>query len=304
MKTGLIVEGGGMKDAYNAGVIDAFLDHGITFDYVSGVSAGATCAASYLARQRGRNRRFFTTHPTNPEYFGLKAFLSSGDFFNLHYIYDTLTNEDGADPLDIKALLAGPEEFVFVATNAETGEPVYLTKKDIVPNDYRCFKATCALPVLCHPVELNGMKLFDGGVSDSLPYVKAIENGVDRLVIILSKPLDFVMEPQKHMEAINIILHKYPKTAARLKYRYKMYNRQHATMMKLYKEGRIFLFAPKEKLSTYTMDINVLDGMYREGLSDGNERLDAMEKYLSGPDMLSVYRPRIEKIRKEKEKKQ
>lgn len=293
MKTGLIIEGGGMKDAYSSGVLDAFLDNGITFDYVSGVSAGATCGASYLAHQRGRNRRFFTIHPMRPEYFGLRAFFKSGDIFNLHYIYDTLTNSDGADALDCDTLLAGPEEFVFVATDAETGKPYYMSKDDIVKDDYRCFRATCALPVLCRPVSVNGHKLFDGGVSDSLPVKKAIENGCDRLVIILSKPLNFVMEPQKHMPAIRVILHRYPRIATALERRYIMYNHEHDIVMKLAARKKVFLFAPAEKLSTYTMDTEVLDRLYREGLKDAATRIPAMMDYLDHGRTLTSIREKM-----------
>ena len=91
-RIGLVVEGGGMKCAYNAGILDAFLDHGITFDYCIGVSGGAGNLATYLAGQRGRNLRFFTEHIHSPDYFGLKRLLKTGDLFGLQYIYGTLTN--------------------------------------------------------------------------------------------------------------------------------------------------------------------------------------------------------------------
>lgn len=105
-KIGLIVEGGGMKCAYSAGVLDAFLDEHITFDYAIGVSAGSANAASYLAGQRGRNLRFYTDWTHDPAYFGLKSYLKTGNLFGLHYIYADLTNSDGKDPLDYPALMA------------------------------------------------------------------------------------------------------------------------------------------------------------------------------------------------------
>lgn len=282
MKTGILVEGGGMKDAYCAGVLDAFLDKNITFDYAIGVSAGATCLASFLAGQRDRNRRFFTVHPKNPEYFGFYAFLKSGDIFNMHYIYDTLTNEGGGDPLDYDALLSNPTEFCFVATDVDTGKPRYFTKKDIVKNDSRPFKATCALPVLCRPITLEGHRYCDGGVSDSLPFKKAFRDGVDRLVVILSKPLDFVMEPQKHKVLYTLQLRKEPRIIWRLNNRHKMYNNQHYTLLQMIENKEVYAFAPKEKLSTYSMDTGELQKLYDEGLFDGISGISDMQAFLKG----------------------
>ena len=106
MKTGLVVEGGGMKCAYSAGILDRFLDEHITFDYCIGVSAGSANTASYLAGQRGRNRRFYVEHLMEPGYMGVKNLLRTGQFFGLQYIYATLTNSDGADPIDYPAIAA------------------------------------------------------------------------------------------------------------------------------------------------------------------------------------------------------
>ena len=121
-KIGLVVEGGGMKCAYNAGILDAFLDHKITFDYCIGVSGGSGNVASYIAGQRGRNLRFFTDHIHSPKYFGLKSLLRTGNLFGLDYIYSELTNSTGEDPLDFAAIMKNPTEYEVVATNALTGE--------------------------------------------------------------------------------------------------------------------------------------------------------------------------------------
>ena len=137
MKTGLVVEGGGMKCAYSAGILDRFLDEHITFDYCIGVSAGSANVASYLAGQRGRNLRFYVDHLNEPGYMGVKNLLRTGQFFGLQYIYQTLTNSDGADPIDYPAIVENPAEFELVATDAATGKPVYFTKDDMKQDDYR-----------------------------------------------------------------------------------------------------------------------------------------------------------------------
>ena len=158
---GLVVEGGGMKCAYNAGILDAFLDHHITFDYCIGVSGGAGDLASYLAGQRGRNLRFFTQHiHDEPEYFGLKSWRKTGDLFGLKYIYGTLTNSTGKDPLDFQALMNHPARYQVVVTNALTGQPEYYGKESLRQDDYRLVMASCAIPAACRPVELNGVPYY------------------------------------------------------------------------------------------------------------------------------------------------
>lgn len=195
-KTGLVVEGGGMKCAYNAGILDAFLESGITFDYCIGVSAGAGNLASYLAGQHGRNFRFFTEHIHTPEYFGLRSLLKTGDLFGLQYIYGTLTYSNGQDPLEYEAIMRNPTQYEAVVTNAETGRAEYYGKEQFHPNDYRLVMASSAIPVVCHPVQLNGVKYYDGGLSDAITVYRAMEQGCDRLVVILSKPWEYRRKPQ------------------------------------------------------------------------------------------------------------
>ena len=132
-KSGLIVEGGGMKCAYSAGILDAFLDDNVTFDYCMGVSAGAANTASYLAGQRGRNLRFYIEHVKDPRYISIKNLIKTGSLFGLQYIYGTLTNSTGTDPLDYDALAANPSEFHFPATNAATGKAEYFFQRRFRP---------------------------------------------------------------------------------------------------------------------------------------------------------------------------
>ena len=134
-KIGLVVEGGGMKCAYSAGILDAFLDAKITFPYYIGVSAGSGNLASYLAGQKGRNLRFFTRHIHSPEYFGLKSVVKTGELFGMQYIYGKLSCAAGEDPLDYPALLKNPAEYQVVVTNAKTGKPEYFGKEMVGQDD-------------------------------------------------------------------------------------------------------------------------------------------------------------------------
>lgn len=282
MKTGLVVEGGGMKCAYSSGVLDVFMENGITFDYVNGVSAGCACAASFLAGQRERNRRFYSIHSMSKKYAGIENLIKTGSFFGLDYIYSTLTNEDGADPLDFDAMEANPAEFEVVATDAETGHAVYFDKKDMRKNDYAEIKASCSLPVMSRPQVVGGREYFDGGVSDSLPIQRAWEKGVRRAVVIFSKPEGFIKQPEGHRVIYTLALRKYPAIIYRLNHRHEFYNRQITKIRQMRDEGKVLTFSPRAdiEVSTYKVDQDVMEELYENGREDAGRRVDELKEFL------------------------
>ncbi len=281
-KTGLVVEGGGMKCAYCAGVLDQFLEHGITFDYCIGVSAGAASVASYLAGQKGRNLRFYTEYIDDPWYFGVRSFLKNGDLFNLKYIYGDLTNSGGRDPLDLEALKKNPAEYEIVATCAETGEGVYFSKDDLIQDDYRHVMASCAIPAVCRPVEIDGKHYYDGGLADSIPMQRALDRGCDKLVVIASKSRKFVKTPEKFRMMYTLMCRKYPKAVKALNDRYLTYRRQQKLMFDLEKAGTAFLFTPEtdRKINTFTMNREVNQHMYDLGVQDFRRKQQKLAAFL------------------------
>ncbi len=283
-KTGLVVEGGGMKCAYSAGILDRFLDDGITFDYCIGVSAGSANTASYLAGQRGRNLRFYTQHIHEEGYFGLDSYLKTGDLFGLHYIYATLTNSDGGDPLGMPEIKRNPAEFEVVATNARTGKAEYFDGKKMPQDDYRLIMASCALPAACQPVQFKNSYYYDGGVADSIPLQRAIDRGCTRSVVILSKPRDFVMEPQSARLFYTWKCREYPEIVKILNHRHLFYREQQKFIFEKEKEGSVFIYAPSRHLpmSTYAMNAEENQALYDLGLSDYDETREALLKFLEG----------------------
>ncbi len=281
-KTGLVVEGGGMKCAYCAGVLDQFLENGITFDYCIGVSAGAASVASYLAGQKGRNLRFYTEYIDDPWYFGVRSFLKNGDLFNLKYIYGDLTNSGGRDPLDLEALKKNPAEYEIVATCAETGEGVYFSKDDLIQDDYRHVMASCAIPAVCRPVEIDGKHYYDGGLADSIPMQRALDRGCDKLVVIASKSRKFVKTPEKFRMMYTLMCRKYPKAVKALNDRYLTYRRQQKLMFDLEKAGTAFLFTPEtdRKINTFTMNREVNQHMYDLGVQDFRRKQQKLAAFL------------------------
>lgn len=282
-KTGLVVEGGGMKCAYNAGILDAFLDVGITFDYCIGVSGGSGNLISYLAGQRGRNLRFFTKHIHDKEYFGLKSFLKTGNLFGIPYIYGTLTNADGKDPLDFPAFMKNPVEYQAVVTNASTGKPEYYGKEMLSQDDYRLIMASSAIPAACRPVEMNGTLYYDGGISDAIPVQHALAEGCDQLVVILSKNRGYVREPQKMHFLYSRLCRKYPRIVEAIEHRHIVYNENLKQVFALEKKGVAFIFAPSEtiQVGTYSMDEKAELRLYDLGIKDFKNRQKELKQFLS-----------------------
>lgn len=281
-KTGLVVEGGGMKCAYTAGILDRLIDHDIRFDYAIGVSAGSSCTASFLAGQRDRNRRFFVDHVREPGYMGMRTFLTTGSFFGLHYIYGDLTNSGGSDPLDFPAIQKNPAEFKIVATDADTGKATYFDKRDIVQDDYRVFMASCAIPVATRPVTIGRKTYYDGGVADPIPIRRALTDGCEKLLILLCRPKDTVRTPQKHLELLKVLLHKYPNMPRAIEKRYLIYNETLSYALELEKQGKALILAPEEALpvSTYTKDPAVLQGLYDLALKEFDAKQEQLSSFL------------------------
>lgn len=281
-KIGLVVEGGGMKCAYNAGILDVFLDHQITFDYCIGVSGGAGNVASFMAGQRGRNIRFFTEHIHSPQYFGVKSLLKTGNLFGLQYIYGELTNSTGKDPLDFPAIMKNPAEYEVAATNAVTGEAEYFGKEDMKQDDYRPIMASSAIPAACRPVEINGVPYYDGGISDAIPVRRALEKGCDRIVVILSKQRDYVRKPQGMRFLYSTLCRKYPKIIEDIDRRHITYRENLQEVFDLEKEGKAFVFAPSEhvKVGTYSMDEKTERILYDLGVKDFSDQEEALKRFI------------------------
>ena len=283
-KIGLVVEGGGMKCAYNAGILDAFLDRGIAFPYCIGVSAGAGNLISYLAGQRGRNLRFFTEYIHSPDYFGWRSLLRTGDLFGLRYIYGELTRTGGQDPLDYPALLRSGAVYRAVVTNALTGEPEYFGKEEIHLDDYRLIMASSAIPAVCRPVALHDVPYYDGGLTDAIPVRRALAEGCEKLVVILSKNRDYVRRPQKPRLLYRAACRRYPKVIGAIDRRHTVYNENLRDVFALERAGTAFVFAPSEPLSvgTYSMDEKAARALYDLGLRDFAAAQERLAAFLAG----------------------
>ena len=281
-KIGLVCEGGGMKCAYGAGVLDKFLEYGLEFPYCIGVSAGAGNLISYLGHQPGRNLRYYVKHNQDPRYFGVKAWLNEGSLFGIQYIYGETSKPDGVDPIDYNTVLENPAEYIMVSTHAETGEPVYFHKEQMSNGHYQCLMASVSIPAICKPIEIDGQHYYDGGCVDAIPVKKAMDDGCDKVVVILSKSRNYVRQKQGYRFLWAALCRKYPKIIEAIDNRPITYKACQDALFELERQGKAFIFSLETdlKISTYTMDIETNQKVYELGLQDFEDRKDALMEFI------------------------
>ena len=276
MKTGVVDVGGGLRGVYAAGVFDYCLDQNIRFDLGIGVSAGSANVASYIAGQKKRNYSFYTEYPFRKEYMSLRNFLRKRSYLDLDYIYGTLSNSDGENPLDYRRIMDSPTAYLAVATNAETGKAVYFDKRDLHPDNFSVLKASSAIPFVCHPYAANGTLYYDGALGDPVPIEKAFALGCDKVVLILTKPRDLIRVSGTDEKFARMIQRKYPLSADRLRHRAEQYNLDVAKAKEYEAQGRVLIVAPDDTcgVNTLTKDREALKRFYEKGYQDGQAILD------------------------------
>ena len=275
-KIGVVDVGGGFRGVYAAGVLDYCIEHNIQFDLGIGVSAGSANMASYAAGQKGRNLTFYTEYGQRRQYASMGNFLRKGSYIDLDYVYSTLSNSDGENPLDYDAIVQNPMEVVVVAAEAVSGKAKYFTKRDIHRDGYDICKASSAIPFVCKPYEINGVAYYDGALADPVPVQAAFDMGCDKVVVILTKPANEIRLPGSDMKLARGIQRKYPVAAEKLRSRADSYNAGVALAKKYVWLGKALIVAPDDTcgVSTLTRDPEPLKRLYQKGLRDG-ERIKA-----------------------------
>jgi len=273
---GIIDVGGGMRGAYSSGIYDFLLDQEIEFAYCLGISAGSANLITYLAKQKGRTRRFYSQYSFRREYMSILNFIRSGSYLNLDYIYSTLSNAGGEDPVDYTAFKESTAQFIVGVTDALTGSPHYFTTADIQENRYDVIKASCAVPIACKPYMINGRFYYDGGVSEPVPYQKAFDDGCEQVVVILTRPRDFVRPPLNNIAFYRRMLKQYPETFRALNERYIKYNKAVDILKKYEEEGKALIVAPTDitGMKTLTKDKTAIEKLYQYGYEDGRKIAD------------------------------
>ena len=246
MKKGLVLEGGAMRGLWTAGVTDVMMEHGVWPDGLIGVSAGAAFGCNIKSRQIGRAIRYNTRFAKDARYSGIRSWLTTGDYFNAQFGYHVVPYE--YDLFDTKAFEENPMEFVVVCTDVTTGQAVYHTMNHVDYDELEWLRASASMPLASKVVEVQGYRLLDGGVADSIPLSYFEQHGYDRNVVILTQPKGFVKERNTLMPLMRVGLRKYPNMIKAMDERHLMYNNELEYVAQAEQEGRCLVIRPDGKI--------------------------------------------------------
>lgn len=280
MKTGLVLEGGTFRAVYSAGIMDAFLENGVEFPYVIGVSAGISNAASYISKQFARNRDIMDNYRADKRYLGAGNYRKYKSVFGVDFVFGEIPNK--LLPFDYDTFFSYKGEMRVGVTNAETGKAEYLDGL-AYSRDWEQLRATCAVPGLFPPVEIDGKFYFDGGLACPIAIKPAIRGGCARNVIILTQPDGFVKKCGKgNILVSQTIKKKFPAMEMLLLDRHRIYNRQTEFCRELERRGKAVIFRPKEKLESMEKSPERLREVWKMGYDDGINRIEEVKSFMSG----------------------
>ncbi|MCL4102948.1 patatin family protein [Fibrobacter sp. HC4] len=280
--TALVLEGGGMRGAYSAGVLDALLDEGLKFGGYAGTSAGATHLCNYLSEQRDRNFRLDTVHSKDKRYMSFGNWIRTGNYFDLEFCYHTVP--EVIDPFDFDTFKknAAESKFYVAASNVETGGAEYFQVHDL-RQDMDAIRSSSSLPLMSSLVHYQGKKMFDGNIADSIPFEFMDRTGYKKQVVITTRHKGYQKEANSFLPVYKIVYRKYPNFVKAVGDRHIRYNKSLETLAQWEANGKAFVFRPETdlKISRVEKDTSKLVALYELGLKDGRERMADLKEFLS-----------------------
>ena len=278
--TALVLEGGGTRGFYSAGVFEAFMDAGIIFPYIVGVSAGAANAISYISGQKLRSRVIIEKYVGDHRYVSRRNLLRHRTLFGYDFIFETVPtrhvffDRENFDSVDIT--------FLTGAMDCATGKTVWFEKNEI-SDGFTVTRASCSVPLIAKIVKHNGLELLDGGVSDPIPIEKSIEDGNDFHVIVLTRNQGYRKEAFKFGWLVKLFYKKYPQLIEAMLKRHEIYNRQLALCEELERDNKALIIRPLKPISVdrASADVNKLLALYDEGHVEGAQIVSMLEKYFT-----------------------
>ena len=279
MRKGLVLEGGAMRGLWTAGVTDVMMEHGVWPDGLIGVSAGAAFGCNYKSRQVGRAIRYNTRFANDARYSGVRSLLLSGDYFNARFGYHVVPYE--YDIFDTAAFEQNPLSFIIVCTDVVTGKAVYHEMMHVDYDELEWLRASASMPLVSKVVEVQGHKLLDGGVSDSIPLEYFESIGYQRNVVILTQPLGYQKQHNRLMPLMRLSLRKYPNMVKALDERHLMYNKQLEYVAQAEREGRCLVIRPDEKIPIghISHDARQMRHVYELGRAVGEKYIDCISQF-------------------------
>lgn len=278
-KLGLVLEGGGMRGVYTAGVIDFFLSENLFVDGVVGVSAGAIQAVNFVAKQERRGFRVIATYANDPRYMSLKSLITTGDLFNKEFCYERIPDE--LDPFDYETFRNSPVRCYATVTNVLTGEAENLELKDL-HEDMDKLRASGSLPLVSNLVKIDGIPHLDGGIADSIPFEAFQKMGYGKCIVVLTRAKGYRKSPNKLMPIIRWKYRKYPRFVEACRNRYLAYNRTLDALDAAESRGEVFVIRPQKTVEVARLEKNSakLDALYEEGFAEASARFDDLKKFI------------------------
>jgi predicted patatin/cPLA2 family phospholipase len=280
MKTGLVLEGGGKRGIYAAGVLDVLLENNIWADGLIGTSAGAVNGCSYVSNQYERNLRYNIRFAKEKRYMSIYSLITTGNVVGTDFAYNILPNK--LEVFDYDAFEKSPVAYYVTCSNVETGKAEYIQCKSLRGKNMDYLRASASLPYVSQIVEIDGKKYLDGGICDSIP-LKAFQNmGYEKNLVVLTRPRGYIKKPENNLLA-NLYYRKYPAFVTALRNRYAVYNRTLKYIEQQENQGNILVLRPSESIRVGRMeqDPERLKQMYELGKNDAGQMLDAIASFLS-----------------------
>lgn len=277
----LVLEGGGMRGMFTAGVCDVLMENGVYgFDSVWGVSAGAINAASFLSHQQGRYMRESLAFRDDRRFMSIWSFATTGNLAGAEFMYHQI--QDEIDPFDYDTFAARRSRYMVVASNVVFGTPEYLEVRSL-PEDIDRVRSSASLPVVSQIVEVDGMRLLDGGTTDSVPIEKAMEEGAEKAVVVLTQHREYVKKGSYELQIIADRRYSdFPYYVEALKTRAERYNKQREHIWQLESEGKVVVICPSAPVtvgSTSGGDGEGLLKLYLDGRRQAEAALDSIRSF-------------------------
>ena len=285
MKKGLIMEGGAMRGMFTCGVIDVFMENGITFDGAVGISAGAVFGCNYKSKQIGRPLRYNKTYCRDKRYCSFSSLLKTGDLYNADFCYRELL--ENLDPFDAGTFEKDPMAFYVGATDVKTGKCVFHKCTDGKQTDTQWLRASASMPLVSRVVKIGTYELLDGGIADSIPLKFMEEEGYDRNVVILTQPLGYRKSRSKALPFLRIAMKEYPLMIDAMEKRHVMYNHEVGDIERKEAKGQVFVIRPSAplKIGKIEKDPKQLQRVYDLGREEALKNLEKMKDFLSRPEL-------------------
>lgn len=277
----LVLEGGSLRCMFTAGVLDVFMEQNIEFAYVNGVSAGSLSGINYISKQIGRTRDVNLNYVNDKRYLGVRNMIYNGGIFNFHFLFGEISEH--LIPLDTRTFFASQQRYEAVATNCRTGQAEYF-EKGVEAEIMRAAAASSSMPMLSEMIQLNGNLYLDGGISEPIAYRRAMKEGYEKLVLVLTRQHGYRKPPTGR--AMGIAYEKryrsYPELVGKLLQMPEHYNQMQEEIDQLEKEGRLFIIRPDGPvgISRVEKDTARLTALYESGRKAAEERIPAMKEYL------------------------